>query len=261
MGACPGACLLGLGLPKELTEDYFDRFLHGFLTECRHFNMPLVGGDLSQSDRIIVSVTAWGFVDSGAPIRRSGAHPGDHVLLIGKVGNSRLGLEYLEKENRAGSEVISTEEDLLLWAGTPHQFEWLKAHFLPEIHLEPGIWIRESGLANAMIDVSDGLGQDLLHILTESGLSGEISVERLPVPSGLEDVGRARDYSLNGGEDYALLLTVSGEQLEELNCHYPKEFPPFTIIGRLYSGAAVLHLATEDGRLSQYTPEGFSHFK
>lgn len=261
MGARPYACLLGLALPKELTGEYFEQLVTGFLTDCRRFKMPLVGGDLSRSDRVVVSVTALGFVDSGMPIRRSGAQPDDHVLLIGKVGHSRLGLEYLERESRTGLAEIDSEERLREWASTPSLFEWLKAHFLPEIHLEPAIWIREQGLANALIDVSDGLGHDLLHILAESGLSGEISVERLPFPLGVGDIGTAREYALNGGEDYALLLTVSDDQLEELTRYYPEKYPPFIIIGRLYSGPAVLNLATEDGQLAVYTSEGFSHFK
>jgi thiamine-monophosphate kinase len=261
MGGRPRACLLALGLPEELTGEYFEQLITGFLTECRFYDMPLVGGDLSRSDRVVVSVSAWGFVDSGVPVRRSGAQPDDHVLLIGNVGYSRLGLEYLERKNRIGLSELSSEDQLREWASSQSCFDWLKAHFLPDIHLEPAIWIREKGLANAMIDVSDGLGHDLIHILTESCLSGEILVKQLLTPSGLEDVGVAREYALNGGEDYALLFTVSDDQLEELNRHYPEHYPPFVIIGRLYSGAPVLHLVDGDGRLAEYTSEGFSHFK
>jgi thiamine-monophosphate kinase len=126
--------------------------------------------------------------------------------------------------------------------------------------LEPAIWIGEKGLANSMIDISDGLGHDLLHLLRESGLSGELWLEQIPYPTGIESLDRARECALNGGEDYALLFTVSDDQLRELRDHYPEDFPPFTVIGRLRPGPAVLYLKTEDGRRSQYQSLGFKHF-
>jgi len=261
MGARPYACLLGLGMPKDLAGEFFREFARGFLYECSRLKMPLIGGDLSRNRSFVVSVTAWGIVDSGAAIYRSGAQLGDHVLLIGKTGSSRLGLEYLEEQQPNGLSEVSSEEQLRDWCDGPDQYEWLSAHFLPEIHLEPALWIREKGLANSMIDVSDGLGHDLLHILTESKLSCEVQMERLPCPTGIESLAEAREYALNGGEDYALLLTVSDRQLRDLELHYPKEFTPYSLIGRVYPGPVALYLSTEGGRRSRYNSEGFNHFK
>jgi thiamine-monophosphate kinase len=222
--------------------------------------MPLVGGDLSNSSSKVVSETAWGHLNSGAPLCRSGARAGDHVLLVGRTGYARLGLEYLEQIETEGLASISDEAELVRWAGMAHCYEWLKSFFLPEIHAEAASWIAENGLAHSMIDVSDGLGQDLLHILEESQLSGEIELTRLSHPIGVEDRKRAREYALNGGEDYALLFTVSEEQLEILKKDYPQDFTPFTVIGRLFTGPAALYLVDEDGRKSEYQPEGFHHF-
>lgn len=261
MGARPYACLLGLGLPETLTGQYFQDLVTGFLQECAKIDMPLIGGDLSRSAAVVISVTALGCVDSGKPISRSGAKEGDSVLLIGKTGYSRLGLDYLKSSGGAGLAEISDEKALRDWADAPHCYEWLKAHFLPEIHLEAAVWIREMGLANSMIDVSDGLGHDLLHILEESQLSCEMQIEKLPCPSGVKRVEEARRYALNGGEDYALLLTVSGKQLSELERSYPQEFPPFRVIGRLSSGPVNLSMIDGQGQRIPYESEGFSHFK
>jgi len=112
-----------------------------------------------------------------------------------------------------------------------------------------------------MIDVSDGLGHDLLHILQESKLSCEVQMERLPCPAGIESVVEAREYALNGGEDYALLLTVSDRQLKDLELHYPKEFAPYSLIGRVLPGPVALYLSTKGGRRRRYSSEGFNHFK
>ena len=260
MGARPYACLLGLGIPQDLTGDYFEHFLAGFLQECQRVRMPLIGGDLSKSSKIVVSVTAWGFLGSSKPILRSGGQASDHILLIGKTGCSRLGLEYLEQRRGVGVSRISDEAELREWIGDSDSYQWMKAHFLPEIYAREAAWIAERGLAHSMIDVSDGLGQDLLHILEESRLSGELKLEEVPIPPGMEDVERARDYALNGGEDYALLFTASDEQLKDLRRDYPEDFTPFIEIGHLHSGPAKLYLQSEDGRRVQYHSKGFQHF-
>jgi thiamine-monophosphate kinase len=182
-------------------------------------------------------------------------------LVIGQLGHSRLGLEYLRKTKTVGLNAITTEEGLREWARNPNVYEWLRAHLIPEIYLKPAIWIRENGLANSMIDISDGLGQDLWHILEESQLSGELEMELLPRPRGLRKVGDAAAYALDGGEDYALLLTASKEQLEHLKLGYPEEFPGITVIGRLYSGPVALYLKAENGKRSRYKSGGFNHFK
>jgi thiamine-monophosphate kinase len=261
MGARPYACLLSLGLPEALTGRYFEELVTGFLRQCGDLEMPLIGGDVSRNESVIVSVTAWGYLDSGALICRSGAQVNDHVLLIGEVGCSRLGLEYLEESGGTGLAEVSDEERLREWAETPRRYECLKAHLLPEIQIEPAVWIREKGLANSMIDVSDGLGHDLLHILEESDVSCELQIERVPCPKSLENSSRAREYALDGGEDYALLLTASDEQLKDLNRCYPKEFSPFSVIGRVCPAPAALYLITEDGERSLYESKGYNHFK
>jgi thiamine-monophosphate kinase len=207
-----------------------------------------------------VNVTAWGYLESGNPLCRSGARPEDHILLIGKTGYSRLGLEYLENSRREGLSEISNESELRSWAGTSHPYEWLSAHYLPEVHWEPALWIGEKGLANSMIDVSDGLGHDLLHLLEESQLSGELELEKIPYPKGLESPEDAREYALNGGEDYSLLFTVSNEQLKVLNACYPTRFPPFVVIGRVHPGPVALYLKDQQGRRVRYQSRGFKHF-
>ncbi|HUV12371.1 MAG TPA: AIR synthase-related protein, partial [Acidobacteriota bacterium] len=133
-------------------------------------------------------------------------------------------------------------------------------HFLPKIHLEAAMWLQEHQLANSMIDVSDGLGCDLLHILEESGCSAEIRVEAIPLPPGVDRITTSsRQLMLDGGEDYALLFTCSQEQLERLNQSYPPAFAPYRVIGRVISGEAELRLVSDSG-IEVYDRKGFDHF-
>ncbi len=131
----------------------------------------------------------------------------------------------------------------------------LRAHLLPQPHIEVGLWLRQNKLANAMIDVSDGLAADLLQVTRESDLEAELDAGRIPL---LADM--TLDEALEGGEDYALLFTSSKGQVERLARAYPKDFPPYRLIGKLKQGPSSLHLIQGEER-TLYQPDGFDHFR
>ncbi|RPJ86678.1 MAG: thiamine-phosphate kinase, partial [Acidobacteria bacterium] len=178
MGATPTACLLALALPPELTGRYFDQLIDGFLDACDFWAVPLAGGDISSSEKVCLTVTAFGTVPKGKALRRSGARPGDLVAVMGELGLSRRGLQILEEEQPAIAELASSEE-LEEWAQTPERARALRAHLLPRPLVAEAIWLGENGLAHSMIDVSDGLLADLQHILEESGVAAEIDADSL----------------------------------------------------------------------------------
>ena len=260
MGAQPYACLLGLALPGDLTGDYFHSLMGGFLEEGRRWKTPVVGGDLSRSDAIHLSVTVWGYVNSGEPVYRSKARSGDRVVLVGETGFARLGLEILYKEDPHELGQVASEKALAVWAEEEFRYRCLKAHFLPEPLIEVGAWLRENGLANAMIDVSDGLAADLLHMARESRLAAHLEVSQLILPSPFENSEIALSSALDGGEDYALLFASSDEQLQRLQVCYPSHFPAYRVIGGLREGKPQLDLIQPDGKIS-YEPQGFDHFR
>ncbi len=255
MGANPYSSLLSLALPAELTDEYFRAFMTGFLEEARRWNAPLVGGDLSRSSRVHVAVTLLGYVTQGSFIYRSTAQEGDLVALVGDVGLSRLGLQMLKDENPEELGKIDSEEHLSSWAADSFRLRCLRAHLLPQPHIEVGLWLRQNKLANAMIDVSDGLAADLLQVTRESDLEAELDAGRIPL---LADM--TLDEALEGGEDYALLFTSSKEQVERLARAYPKDFPPYRLIGKLKQGPSSLHLIQGEER-TLYQPDGFDHFR
>jgi len=254
MGAHPYASLLNLALPPELTDDYLQSFMTGFLEEARRWDAPLVGGDLSRSSGVHISVTVLGYAEKGDFVYRSTAQADDLVTLVGDVGLSRLGLKILEDENPEELGEIASEEDLSSWAADSFRLRCLRAHLLPQPQIEVGLWLRQNQLANAMIDVSDGLAADLLQVARESDLTAELDASRIHLP---EDM--TLDTVLNGGEDYALLFTSSKEQVERLARSYPKGFQPYRLIGRLTRGPSSLNLLRGEERIL-YQPDGFDHF-
>ena len=259
VGAQPYACLLALALPGDLTESYFNSFMKGFLEEGARWDAPLIGGDLSQSASIFVSVTAWGSFQTGRPLWRSDAQDGDVLVLIGEVGLSRLGLEILRREDFSELWKIESEDSLAHWAGDDFRYRCLKAHLLPQSLVHVGTWLCENRVVNAMIDVSDGLGSDLLQIARQSQLAAEIEVDQLPLPDRKIGEIDLLEAALNGGEDYALLFAASEKQLDRLNSEYRTDFPPYRVIGHLYRGESGVYLKQGE-KGERYEPKGFDHF-
>ena len=259
MGAQPYACLLTLALPTDLTESYFNSFMKGFLEEGARWNAPLIGGDLSQGTSIFVSVTAWGSFQTGRPLCRSHAQDRDTLILIGEIGLSRLGLEILRSEDFSELWKIENEDSLAHRAGDDFRYRCLKAHLLPPSLVQVGTWLCENRVVNAMIDVSDGLCSDLFQIAHQSHLAAEVEVAHLPLPEqGVGEIDLL-EAALDGGEDYALLLTTSEKQLDRLNSTYPTDFPPYRVIGRLLNGEPGVYLKHGEKR-ERYEPGGFDHF-
>ena len=259
VGASPYACLLSLGLPADLTQEYFHSFMKGFLEDAACWKAPLIGGDLSRSDTVTVNVSVWGSFETGGAIWRSQARDQDVLVLIGDVGLSRLGLEILESEDSTPLAAMTHEDELVDWAGDPFRAQCLKAHLLPRPLLETGTWLSENGAVNAMIDVSDGLCSDLLRIARESELTAEIRVDQLPVSAKGWGKITAPEAALDGGEDYALLAAASEEQLARISSSYPSNLPPYRVIGRLSSGEPAVYL-NHSGTREKYEPKGFDHF-
>ena len=146
VGAQPYACLLALALPGDLTECYFNSFMKGFLEEGARWDAPLIGGDLSQSESIFVSVTVWGSFQTGRPLWRSDAQNGDILVLIGEVGLSRLGLEILRREDFSELWKVESEDSLAHWAGGRFSVSVPQSPFITPIAGSCGnLAVRKSG--------------------------------------------------------------------------------------------------------------------
>jgi thiamine-monophosphate kinase len=204
MGAIPCCFLLSLALPRELTTSWLHDFLRGLRRAATRFGCSLAGGDTTERREVLINVTVVGEVRRGREVRRSGARPGDLIYVSGRLGEAELGLQSLREQKR----VMSKPEGRL------------RRHLYPEPRLELGRWLSEKRVANAMMDLSDGLSSDLRRLCEASKVGALIRSDDLPTV-GMTKVGRKREVdplelALHGGDDYELLFTVSKSKATRL---------------------------------------------
>lgn len=206
MGAEPAWVTLSLSLP-DAREDWLDAFSNDFLDLCEKSGVQLVGGD-TVSGPLVITVQVMGFVPAGKALRRDAAKPGDRIFVTGTLGDAALALRLRKEQETA----LSGYTELL------RRLEY------PEPHVSYGIALRD--IANAVIDISDGLAADLGHILARSGVGATIHIDQIPVSHALQVCcnqlgltqidGRVPELVLAGGDDYELCFTVPEDRIENL---------------------------------------------
>ncbi len=242
MGGRPLHALVGMALPGDVEESWLRQFMAGFRSAAREAGVALVGGDLSQADKIMIAVTVTGDVKS--PVARAGAKPGDAIYVSGTLGDAAGGLRLIEKGGIGG--VVKAVRPLV-------------AAFLdPAPRLKLGAVLARRKLVSAMIDLSDGLSVDLAHICKESGVGAEVEASRIPISTALEFFARdPLDTALNGGEDFELLFTVRPAKIpevERLRVAYG-----LTRIGRITSGRRI-SLVGPGKKQRPLRAGGYEHF-
>jgi thiamine-monophosphate kinase len=243
MGATPHSLLLALTLPNA-DPDFLSQLAAGLFAACNAAGVALIGGDTTRGAALSLTITALGWVPTGQAILRSGAQVGDLIVVSGQLGDAAYALQHLN--------------DPLLDPA-------LKARLdRPTPRNALGIALRDH--ASALLDISDGLAQDLGHILQASGVCGEIHIENLPCAPQLAalDVTTRAPLMLAGGDDYELCFTISAQKFANLERCWQGNPLPLTVIGRITAASP----ATTERRLSilhQQHPfllaqQGFKHF-
>lgn len=245
MGARPLACVLGLGLPR-IDTSWVDRFAEGFYALADRCGCPLVGGDTTRSlHDITLSVTVFGAVDPARVLRRNGAIVDDDIWVSGQLGAADIACRML-----AGS--LAADQHIL--ARTRTALEW------PEPRLRLGVGL--AGIAHAAIDVSDGLLQDLGHILKGSGVGAQIDEAALPIHPALAALPPAavRQAAFAGGDLYELCFTAAPADREVILCAAGEAGVPVTRIGSILAGDALL-VTDRNGDVLPLRMQGFDHFR
>jgi thiamine-monophosphate kinase len=248
MGARPLQYLLTTALPAARGADWVAAFARGLEEDQRRFQVSLLGGDsVATPGPAALSLTAIGEVAAGMEIRRSGALVGDLVWVSGTVGDAYLGLAVL----RGAFSQLAPEHR----AGLVHRFR------IPEPRVELGP--RLTGIAHAMIDVSDGLLADLGHICETSQVSARVELEALPLSAAARAIadrqGHLRASLATGGDDYELLFTAHAgatKAIKELSLGLGL---PITVIGSIERGEGV-RLVDSEGRALAVDHAGYRHF-
>ena len=252
MGGQPLYALVSLALPQETEVDWVRELYLGLREELGRFDAAVIGGNLSASaEGVIIDITLLGEVTEEFVLRRSGARPGDAILVTGAFGASIIGRLALERRlSRARREVARVVE----------------AHLTPTPRMKEGLAIAAAGTATAMIDVSDGLASDLGHICDASGVGARIFADRVPIVAETRalagelgvDVLRA---ALHGGEDYELILTCAPSEAATL-AHRVQEETGTAVaeIGQITQGLERL-LVLPGGGEEALKPAGWDHFQ
>jgi thiamine-monophosphate kinase len=228
MGAEPLWALVDLVAPPETDSRRIERIYRGAVKLANHYGLTLVGGDTANGPCLELHVFGVGQVPKGAAILRSGARVGDAIYVTGALGGSLKG-----------------------------------KHLSFDPRLEEGLWLRESGWANAMIDVSDGLATDLQHILDESGVGAAIRMDRIPVSkaAGARGSARATGAALRDGEDFELLFTVSAGKQAAFESSWRETFRlACTCIGTVTARRGGLVGVDVRGRRTRLADSGYEHF-
>jgi len=228
MGGRPEYLLVSAALPKSITVEEVEELALGIADEAALVGASVVGGDLASSEKIVISISAFGAV--GRPILRSGAKVGDQVVVSKLPGESTAGLEYLKRG--------------VLDSSSAH-------HRHPTVDYQSAQAI--SAIAHSMIDVSDGLVSELSHIASASSVGITIDKELLASSKDYSDLARSAmelgvdvwQWVLHGGEDHVFIATIPSEAA------VPRGF---LVIGKVIEGSRVM----VDGFVAEH--EGFSHF-
>jgi thiamine-monophosphate kinase len=246
MGAQPMCYFLAAMLPKDTEESWIAQFARGLHEDQDRYAIYLAGGDtIATLGKFSFSVTALGTVDEGKALRRSGAKPGDKIYVSGTIGDSALGLKLLKHGLSATPEIQKQLE---------------QNYFLPEPHIALGH--RLQGIAGACMDVSDGLAQDLGHIVAASQVGAVIYRDLIPrskaVQSLLDKDEKLWNAVLSGGDDYQLLFTVDPKKESRLHTLSNELELRLTAIGEIKAGVGVAILDAKENPLT--VASGFKHF-
>ena len=246
MGGYPTCFLLSLGIPDLDTGKWLDKFLSGLRRASRQLHCPLAGGDTTRCDEILINITVVGTGDGGRAVLRSGTKVGDLIYVSGALGEAEAGLRKVRAaRGRANPKAAA-----------------FRKHFYPVPRLALGQWLREKQVANAMMDLSDGLSSDLPRLCAASGVGAKIKAGSLPLPKGssrnTDDPADLENLALHGGDDYELLFTVSRGKAKQL----PKKIAgvSLTCIGEITAGRKIM-LLDQTGRESQLPAGGWDPFR
>jgi thiamine-monophosphate kinase len=256
MNATPTQIVISIGISNKFSVEALDEFYEGMYAACKEYDVDLVGGDTTTSQRgFIISVTAIGEVAPDSYVTRSGAKVNDLICVSGDLGGAFLGLTLLERERRI-FETTGAQPDLEGQA-------YIVGRLLkPEARKDVVEYFSAQNIMpTSMMDISDGLSSELLHICKQSNVGCVLYEDKLP----LNEDSKAFAYkleldptacALSGGEDYELLFTVAQTDYEKINANNG-----LSIIGYITEKSEGQHIITRGGNKHELVAQGWNHLK
>jgi thiamine-monophosphate kinase len=257
MNAQPTQILLSLGISNKFSVEALDEFYEGVYAACKKYNVDLVGGDTTSSQKgFIISVTAVGEVAPDKYIKRSTAQKGDLICVSGDLGAAYVGLLFLEREKKIFLESPGVQPDL---EGESYVIGRL---LKPEARKDIIEFLEESViLPTSMMDISDGLSSEILHICKQSRLGCVLYEEKIPVHEEMRKAVYKFEMdptacALSGGEDYELLFTIAQSEYEKLVLN-----EQISVIGYMTEPEQGAHIITKGGSKHAITAQGWNHLR
>lgn len=254
MNAAPRQITVSVGISGKFTVEALEEFYDGVRLACERFNVDLVGGDTSASvTGLLITVTAIGTALKEELTLRSGAANHNLVCVTGDLGAAYMGLKILEREKQLHTKDPEFQPEL-------KGYDYVLEKFLkPEPRVDILLALKEAGITPcAMIDISDGLSSELLHICKASGCGVQIYDERIPVAE--ETIKAAGEFqmeplvaALHGGEDYELLFTVSLSDFDKVS-----GIPGISVIGNITDQKGKALLVDNDGNAIPLQAQGWT---
>ena len=256
MNARPQQITVSIAISNRFSVEALDELYAGIRAACDHYGVDLVGGDTSSSNKgLLISVTAIGQGEADLLTYRNTARVGDLVCITGNLGAAYLGLQILEREKQiflSDPNIPPNLEDQSFLIGRQLKPDARKdmIEMFAQQRLKP----------TAMMDISDGLSSDLLHICRQSGVGAYIEESGVPIHPeaqqmalkfGLDPI----TVALSGGEDYELLFTIDPNDVDKV-----KYLPDIYIAGEIIPAADGLKLHTKGGNIHEMTAQGWTHF-
>lgn len=257
MNAVPTQLTMSIGVSNRFGLDALNEFYDGVYAACRYYGVDLIGGDTTTSQKgFVISVTALGEVAPDKFVKRSTAQKGDLLCVSGDLGAAYVGLLFLEREKKIFLESPNVQPDL-------EQEGYVIGRLLkPEARKDIVSFFAETGVQpTAMMDISDGLSSEILHICKQSNVGCVLYEEKIPIAEETRKAAFKFEIdptacALSGGEDYELLFTISQDDYEKI-----KDNSAISVIGYMAEASEGAHIITKAGNRHEITAQGWNPLK
>ncbi|MBL1232254.1 MAG: thiamine-phosphate kinase [Flavobacteriales bacterium] len=254
MNAVPTQITVSIAVSNKISIEALEELYEGMLLACEIYGVDLVGGDTTSSNSgLIISITAVGEAEKKEIVYRNGAKENDLICVSGDLGGAFMGLQLLEREKQIFNENPSIQPD---FSGYDYVLE---RQLKPEPRQDVIEMFKELGVQpTSMIDISDGLSSEVIHICTQSGVGCTIYEDKLPIDSLTVSTAEEMNLNpsvcaLNGGEDYELLFTISLEDYEKI-----KEQKRVSIIGHITADKGKHEFVSNGDSVHELTAQGWN---
>ena len=255
MNAVPTQIIISLGISNRFSVEALDEFYEGVYAACSRYGVDLVGGDTTASQKgFIISVTALGEVAPDKFVKRSTAQKGDLLCVSGDLGAAYVGLLFLEREKRIYMESPGVQPDL------ENESYVIGRLLKPEARKDIVEFFAQQEITpTSMMDISDGLSSEILHICKDNNLGCVLYEEKIPVHEDMKKAAFKFEIdptacALSGGEDYELLFTIAQSDYDKLVLN-----EQISVVGYMTEPEQGAHIITKGGGKHTITAQGWNH--